>query len=202
MKIWYDTEFIENGRTIKLLSIGMVREDGKEYYAVSADVDYAEADPWVRENVLPHLEGYKAKPLPIIRDEVKAFVLEQPTKPELWAYYGAYDHVALCQLFGKMVDLPKGFPYFTRDVKQFCVDVGAPRLPKQMSVEHHALCDARWTRQAWEFCEQHRLERILQIQLDERKRCADVVLHSRSLHASSHDARFRKVVADAILKQP
>jgi hypothetical protein len=28
MKIWFDTEFYENGETIKLISIGMVREDG------------------------------------------------------------------------------------------------------------------------------------------------------------------------------
>ena len=33
MRIWFDTEFIEDGRTIDLLSIGMVRDDGLEYYA-------------------------------------------------------------------------------------------------------------------------------------------------------------------------
>jgi len=28
MKIWFDTEFYEDGRTIDLISIGLVREDG------------------------------------------------------------------------------------------------------------------------------------------------------------------------------
>lgn len=34
MNIYYDTEFIENGTTIELLSIGMVRENGQEYYGI------------------------------------------------------------------------------------------------------------------------------------------------------------------------
>jgi hypothetical protein len=52
VKIWFDTEFIEDGRTI-----GMVSEDGREYYAESAECDHSRADPWVRENVLVHLAG-------------------------------------------------------------------------------------------------------------------------------------------------
>ena len=35
MKYFYDTEFIEDGSTIELISIGVVAEDGREYYAVS-----------------------------------------------------------------------------------------------------------------------------------------------------------------------
>jgi hypothetical protein len=35
--IYYDEEFLEDGRTIELISIGLVREDGAEYYAVSKD---------------------------------------------------------------------------------------------------------------------------------------------------------------------
>jgi 3' exoribonuclease, RNase T-like len=38
VKIFYDTEFIEDGRTIDLISIGMVAEDGREYYAVNRDM--------------------------------------------------------------------------------------------------------------------------------------------------------------------
>lgn len=39
MKYFFDTEFIEDGRTIDLVSIGIVCEDGREYYAVSAEAD-------------------------------------------------------------------------------------------------------------------------------------------------------------------
>ena len=39
-------------------------------------------------------------------------------QPTLYGYYSAYDHVALSWIFGKMIDLPKGFPMYTRDLKQ------------------------------------------------------------------------------------
>ena len=46
MRYFYDTEFIEDGNTIELVSIGIVAEDGREYYAVSTDFDAARANPW------------------------------------------------------------------------------------------------------------------------------------------------------------
>lgn len=48
VRYFYDTEFIEDGQTIELVSIGIVAEDGREYYAVSTDFDPARANPWVR----------------------------------------------------------------------------------------------------------------------------------------------------------
>ena len=33
-----DLEFLEDGRTIELISIGMVADDGREYYAVNRDM--------------------------------------------------------------------------------------------------------------------------------------------------------------------
>lgn len=35
MRYFYDTEFIEDGHTIDLISIGVVAEDGRSYYAIS-----------------------------------------------------------------------------------------------------------------------------------------------------------------------
>lgn len=46
MRYFYDTEFIDDGRTIELISIGMVSEDGREYYAVSTAFDPQQAGPW------------------------------------------------------------------------------------------------------------------------------------------------------------
>jgi uncharacterized protein YjfI (DUF2170 family) len=37
VKYFYDTEFIDNGRIIDLISIGVVAEDGREYYAISTE---------------------------------------------------------------------------------------------------------------------------------------------------------------------
>jgi hypothetical protein len=50
-----------------------------------------------------------------------------------------------------MMQLPKGWPMYCRDVKQLCDNMGNPKLPEQSSTQHHALADAMWTKEAWEF---------------------------------------------------
>lgn len=151
MRFWFDTEFIEDGTTIDLISIGIVSEDGREFYAINSECDYGKASDWVRENVLVQLKAHTETYLTRaeIRDAVLAFV--GTDKPEIWAYYADYDWVVLCQLFGTMMDLPKGWPMYCRDVKQLCDELGNVKLPEQGKGEHHALADARWTKQAWEF---------------------------------------------------
>lgn len=59
MKYFFDTEFIEDGRTIDLISIGMVCEDGREYYAVSEEFDFGKASEWVIKNVLHPMGIFK-----------------------------------------------------------------------------------------------------------------------------------------------
>ena len=39
-------------------------------------------------------------------------------EPEFYAYYADYDWVVFCSLFGRMIDLPAGFPMYCRDLKQ------------------------------------------------------------------------------------
>ncbi len=58
MRYWVDSEFIDDGRTIDLISIGLVCEDGREYYAQSVEFEYeaSNANKWIRENVFPHLD--------------------------------------------------------------------------------------------------------------------------------------------------
>ena len=149
MRYWFDTEFIEDGKTIDLLSIGIVAEDGRELYLEILEADWSKASQWVKDNVLVYL----GKGPTVGREEAKLRVLDfvGTDKPELWAYYADYDWVALCQLFGTMMDIPKGWPMYCRDVKQLRDDAGNPTLPKQSTTEHHALADARWAREAWEF---------------------------------------------------
>ena len=163
MKYFYDTEFIENGKTIDLISIGIVCEDGRELYLQNADCRFYLASQWVQENVLAHLVNFNPDREPVahreqgepwkyhdeIGDIIRMFVGDD--KPEWWGYYSAYDHVALCQLFGPMIDLPKGWPFYTRDIKQLCDSLGDPKLPEQGKGEHHALADARWNRAAYLF---------------------------------------------------
>jgi hypothetical protein len=153
MRYWYDCEFLDDGRTIDLISIGIVAEDGRELYLESADFDKGKANQWVRENVFPQLKGGEYRwPLRSIKVTLLDFFdIEDYGEPELWGYYSAYDHVAFCQIFGTMMDLPKGYPMYTRDIKQWCDALGNPRMPEQGKGEHNALADARWNKLAWEF---------------------------------------------------
>lgn len=138
MRVYFDTEFIEDGRTIDLLSIGLVRSDGAEYYAEPVETDRSRASDWVQENVLPQLTG-PVKSRSVIAAEIREFVGDQP---EFWAWYADYDWVALCQLYGTMADLPEDWPMYCRDLKQV-VDHAGLRL-QQGDSKHNALSDARW----------------------------------------------------------
>lgn len=149
-RFFYDTEFLEDGETIQLLSIGIVREDGAEYYAIVEDTkwDRVRQNEWLMANVVPSIQSADEsswKQKADIAEEVRQFLLSGESKPELWAWYSAYDHVALCQLWGKMIDLPNGIPMFTNDLRSLINWTGiSSRLPKLASTtSHDALDDAR-----------------------------------------------------------
>jgi len=147
MKYFLDTEFIEAGPDypIQLLSIGIVVEDGREYYAVVDQIELALslADDWVYDNVIKHLDFSKGKRRRVIAKEIVEFV-SQKSNPSWIGYYSDYDWVVLCQLFGRMIDLPVGWPKYCLDLKQMateCVNPVLPNLPDK--IEHHAMWDAR-----------------------------------------------------------
>ena len=64
MRYFIDTEFIDNGQTIDLISIGIVCEDGRELYLQSADFDSSRASQWVHENVIERLSMCSHVPSP------------------------------------------------------------------------------------------------------------------------------------------
>jgi hypothetical protein len=68
---------------------------------------------------------------------------------QLWAWLGAYDHVALAQLWGDMPALPSEIPRFTREIRQHWEAAGCPRLPGHGEARHNALADARLARDRW-----------------------------------------------------
>jgi len=258
MKYYIDTEFLEGRQrekfpinlfrketpnTIDLISIGIVAEDGREYYEISKDFNLKEAwnryqleyrlvdcgmDKrnvevyWVRENILRPIYNdlhnkewnhyQKAKRLGIyikipehkftfrnlrrlinkygktnkqIKYEILQFTLDpsnefynwhlgtsdeyfevisndEQIKPEFYAYYADYDWVAFCWLFGKMIELPKSFPMYCRDLKQmldeeehlvpgYALNLKShPEYPKQEN-QHDALSDAKWNKKLHEF---------------------------------------------------
>ncbi len=209
MKYFIDTEFIEGFRKsifgksrhfIDLISIGIVAEDGREYYAISNEFNYKDADKWVKENVIYTLplrlmkkeavsdfkkrcyltdiyEGpwYDGKSNEQIAIEIQSFVSGSTIKNDgisikynfyhtqgdvqFYGYYCDYDWVVFCSLFGRMIDLPKGFPMYCRDLKQqfdvkqetSTLDLKKhPKYPTQEK-EHDALEDARWNKKLYEF---------------------------------------------------
>ena len=147
MRYFYDTEFIDDGYNIELISIGVVAEDGREYYAVSTDFNPERAGSWVRANVLPKLPSPASqvwRSRARIRSDLETFFDIDGQEPiELWAWVGAYDHVVLCQLWGPMTELPPAMPRFTRELRQLWEDRGRPRLPRRPPDVHDALVDAR-----------------------------------------------------------
>lgn len=165
----YDTEFLEDGTTIELISIGIVCDDGREYYAVNADmpVDRIFEHKWLKDNVWPHLPiqwngdhptvyldtcSALLKPKWVIANEVREFLLHHTIiddngitgAPTLWADYAAYDHVVLCQLWGTMMQLPQGIPMWTHDIEQVIEPLLGFDKPQQQGGEHNALADARY----------------------------------------------------------
>ena len=120
-----------------------------------------------------------------IAEEIKYFVANRPIglKKEQWildydtkdvhfyGYYSDYDWVVFCWLFGKMIDLPKGFPMYCIDLQQESdriynlkkeeyIEKGGKNFinkisnhldyPKQIN-EHNALSDAKWNFELYKF---------------------------------------------------
>ena len=156
-RFFYDTEFMEEPGFLELISIGIVGEDGSEFYACNKEADLDRANPWVKKNVINQLPfQWEANPLwmtiPKLKREIIKFLRPSKEDPvEMWGYYADYDHVLLCWIFGKMIDLPKGMPMFTMDIKQLAVSLDNPPLPKKPDNAHDALADAKWNRQAYQF---------------------------------------------------
>lgn len=161
MLFFLDTEFIEDGRTIDLISIALVAGDGHFYYGQNTECRHDLASPWVRANVLPKLVGFDVDKLrldlsnPIwntrrgLRNGVYDFVRRYAAPYSFWGDFASYDWVAFCQLFGQMIDLPRGWPMYCNDVQQHvqASAINPASLPVQdPDTTHDALADARHLR--------------------------------------------------------
>lgn len=213
--------------TIDLISIGIVSEDGREYYAISKDFNLKEAwnryqmkqvygdarnrypygvkEYWIRENVLrPIFDEFIQKEYDLVEkmnrmgvpnsgevkdkftyrrfkkllnkygktnkeiaEEIKTFVYSEgkiskhrkqnqyslTSNPKFYAYFADYDWVVFCWLFGKMIDLPKGFPKFCLDIQQLIIEnnINKSELLKYVPQinSHNAIQDAIWNKNAY-----------------------------------------------------
>lgn len=152
MRYFVDTEFEERGSAgIDLISIAIVAEDGREYYAEVPDKFINTNNPWLRENVLPYLvRGEAVKPRPRISQEIVLFIGGDP-KPEFWGYYAAYDYVVMVNIFGGMAGWPRHYPYMFYDLRQALDHAGLDEVKQDDDSVHNALDDARWVRDTFDY---------------------------------------------------
>lgn len=165
LRYFLDTEFYEDGSTIDLISIGVACSDGREFYAASRNARLDRVSPWLRENVLPNLPPYSDKAWmdrSFIRGGLEVFFGIDDARPaayqheglsEIWAYYGAYDWVCLCQLWNTMMEMPRYIRAPIFELKQLATSLGIKKeqFPVQQGQKHNALADARWNRDLYNF---------------------------------------------------
>jgi len=171
-RFFYDFEFMEEPGFLEMISIGIVDESGeREFYAINLDADIDRANDWVKQNVLSKIPpvwdfgpppGVPAYRRDKFREKVFEFLRPSDGDPiELWGYYADFDHVLMCWIFGRMVDLPGGMPWYTLDIKQEMIRIGVDRsdMPPDPKGEHDALVDARWNREAWKRLQETKVQR-------------------------------------------
>lgn len=161
-RVYYDTEFYEDGDRIHLISLGAVDSYGNTFYRENADFDWLTVPKhhWIQDNVRPYLMGDFLETREQIAKDFAKWTEGRVHRnfgaagDGLWGYYSAYDHVALCQLYGIMVDLPSHIPMFTHDLRSLADIGGVHDIRKHVPLtgtEHNALDDALWTKKATEW---------------------------------------------------
>ncbi len=171
MKVFFDTEFTGLHRHTTLISIGLVSEDGRTFYAEFNDYDQRQLNDWLRANVLPHLqfididsttpkldlEHHAMKSSRQIVTPTLSEWLAQFDFVEMWADYPAYDWVLFCDLFGGSFHLPKSIFLNPFDVATLLSVAGVnPNVNRAELVGwsdvsiHNALDDAQLAKACYE----------------------------------------------------
>jgi len=132
-KIFFDTEFTGLHKNTTLISIGLVSECGKTFYAELTDYDKTQIGSFTEEFVikkliLPELkenEEYRVEhngddttykgPIKYLREEISIF-LSQFHSVEFWGDVLAYDWVLFVDIFGDAFSLPPDIDYIAYDI--------------------------------------------------------------------------------------
>ncbi len=145
-KCFLDCEFTGLHQNTTLISIGIVSECGKTFYAELNDFDPSQIDDWLQENVIDKLmfqppilgekdayEAYRSNENPIGNDLYKSYSiklrcnkealaieltkwLSQFDKVEIWSDCLSYDWVLFNQIFGHAFNIPKNVYYIPFDI--------------------------------------------------------------------------------------
>lgn len=139
MKIFLDSEFTGLRQDTTLISIGLVTERGREFYAEFTDYDRLQVSDWIQRNVVDNLiytasidskktiqhftEGAHVGVMGTTREiasvllswlEENHLIDKKPIK--IWSDCPAYDWVLFCQLLGGALNLPTYIYYIPFDI--------------------------------------------------------------------------------------
>lgn len=167
-KVFFDTEFTGLHQGTTLISIGLVSECGKTFYAEFTDYAITQVDDWLKENViakLNHPEGdvsdcivTEDRPNDMLvygtRKAIKVYLekwLSQFDAVEMWGDCLSYDLVLFNQIWGYAFSIPKNVYYIPFDictlfkVKGIDPDINREQFSELVdgSQKHNALWDAK-----------------------------------------------------------
>lgn len=129
-KLFLDTEFSGLHQDTKLISIGLVSEDGRKFYAEYNDYDESQIDDWIKEHVIDNLkynnsvyEYNKYDNVNVTMKSNSSVIkkkliewLSQFKEVEIFSDCLAYDWVLFCNIFGTAFDIPKNIYYIPFDI--------------------------------------------------------------------------------------
>lgn len=154
MRVFFDTEFTGLHQYTTLISIGMVDENGREFYAELVDYDYDQLDDWIRTNVIENLTGKNRVTIRKLKKQLESwFAFYGDEKVYMWSDCLAYDWVLFNDIFGDALAIPKNVYYIPFDLctllslKLVDPDIrreeyAAGRIGGTPEVKHNALWDA------------------------------------------------------------
>lgn len=130
MRIFFDSEFTQLRQDSTLISIGLVADNGKEFYAELNDFNPILVNAWIYDNVIEKLKFRDKDELFTklgsvtfmkgntrqVREELQAW-LQQFDRVELWSDVHHYDVVLLFNLLGTTAfDIPQNIYYIPFDI--------------------------------------------------------------------------------------
>ena len=132
MRIYFDTEFTGLHKNTTLISIGLVDENDRSFYAEFTDYDESQCDDWIKENVINNLLLPKSTCLNYNDENTWCNVkgdklLIQTTLIQWLSKYDTvglvsdvchYDMVLFIDIFGGAFDLPKNVNPACHDINQ------------------------------------------------------------------------------------
>lgn len=135
MNIFFDTEFTGLHKNTTLISIGLIDENGRSFYAEFTDYDKSQVNDWILENVIEHLISNK----PFNKGKVGTSIFGEKTivvgdknliRNELLIWLSSYEEVQLISdvchydmilfidIFGTAFDIPKNVSPVCYDINQ------------------------------------------------------------------------------------